>query len=427
LKANRDFILQLSWHLHGKAEIALAYNLRQCRVEHSITDYAIYLSFEEVLDPKTVKNEIYLLKGFLEFLLARDISLQNVTDATLSEYRQTELIYVQKSANSSGSEKAVQRTVNSKLKRAYHFLCWLQEKEKVVRNLIGRFDFPVTSAISLSMKIGRGVRSDLSERDLYPLLFRKSGKNSRRGTQYHATTADLQSLSDYFLSGKNDYIGQRNILIMDLADQLSWRRASINSLTCDQFTCLDFESVNEDSFLVVPPSQKFGYLRSFEVPYRLAFRVHEFIATSRKDLLRKGGWSEANTNGRVFISARDGKPLQDRTLSMIFGRAFKSLAKPRGANLHSFRRKAADDRVDAEIQNRIELGLDTSELSVATTVAFGMGQSNPESLTPYVTRSMGRMVRQRESIKNRQLRVMEEEVERLRNELAILERDKKSS
>jgi hypothetical protein len=427
VKINRDPILQLAWHSHGIAEIAVAYNLKQSRIERSITDYAIYLSFEEVLDSKTVKNEIYLLKGFLEFLLARGTALQNVTDATLTDFKETEFLQVQKSVNSSGSEKAAQRTVNSKLKRAYHFLCWLQNKEQAIQNVIGSANYPVTSAISLSAKIGRSIKIDLSERELYPLLFRKSGKNSRRSTQYHATAADLQSLSEFFLSERNEYIGHRNILIMDLADQLSWRRASINSLTCDQFTCLDFESMDEDAFLVVPPSQKFGYLRSFEVPFRLAFRVHEFIVTARKDLLRKGGWSEAKTNGRVFISARDGKPLQDRTLSMIFGRAFKSLAKPRGANIHSLRRKAADDRVDAEIQTRLELGLDTSELSVATTVAFSMGQSNPESLTPYVTRSMGRMVRQRESIKNRQLRAMEEEVARLRNELAILERDKKGS
>ncbi|WP_283445792.1 hypothetical protein [Noviherbaspirillum suwonense] len=212
-------------------------------------------------------------------------------------------------------------------------------------------------------------------------------------------------------------------MMMDLACEVSWRRGAINSLTCDQFSRLDFLDSNHDDFIVIPPSQKFGYQRQFEIPFRLAFRVAEFITAERKQFLSHKGWSESRTQNRVFISEQGGEPLENQTISQIFGDAFKVLGCPRGANIHSFRRKFANDLIDEEILHRLELGLDTSEISIATTVAFKMGHSNPESLKPYINKRLSRIVKRHKKLKENRVQTLEDENRALKERIALMERD----
>ncbi|MDT0359325.1 hypothetical protein RJO15_26305 [Herbaspirillum huttiense F1] len=255
----------------------------------------------------------------------------------------------------------------------------------------------------------------------FPVLFDHAGEGNGP-TQYEATDEDVQLIAEFFDSQVSPYAAQRNILMMDLGCEVSWRRGAINSMTCDQFSRLDFSEVNHDSYIVIPPSQKFGYQRQFEVPFRLAFRIAQFIANERKDLLARKGLSEARTQGRIFISERDGTPLKNQSISAIFGAAFKTLGRPRGANTHSFRRKFANEEIDEEILNRLEMGLDTNELSIAMTVSFKMGQSNPESLTPYVNKNLDRMVKRHRKLKENRIQTLEDENRELKARIALMEK-----
>jgi len=92
----------------------------------------------------------------------------------------------------------------------------------------------------------------------------------------------------------------------------------------------------------------------------------------------------------VFVSLRDGKPLEDQTISQIFGDAFSEMDPGRRAAYHAFRHKFANDQINREIAARLELGLDTSVASIATSVSIAMGHENAASLEAYVSRQMGK-------------------------------------
>lgn len=426
VKAKASRIL-ISWSGSPEQVVGIAYDTKTNSILWDLTDYCIYLKRGQLLDAKTVRNELYLLKGFVEYLLLEGKDYTDIDDRFLKEFKESEFKQILDSANGSKSEKTAKRTVNAKLRRTYQFLHWLQESEKQIVGIIGERDCPVTSALASKQQgsIYRTFsRSGITNsRSNYPLLFRNAGSNGLP-SQYEASHEDIALLADMFHSEFSPYCAQRNILMMDLACEIGWRRGSINSLTREQFLNLNLLDSARDSYVVVPPSQKFGYVRQFEVPFRLAFRVVEFIETHRKELLSQNGWTEARAENRIFLSERNGRPLRDSTISSIFGSAFKKLGRPRGASTHSFRRRNVNDQVDKELQSRLELGLDTSELSITTAVAFNVGQSRPESLRPYVNRRIGRMVRQREHLKENQLRVLLEENDELKHRIAELEKSK---
>lgn len=417
--------VKLAW-AGDQMNVAIAYDLKAESVRLEIMDYSLQLD-RDGLDAKTVRNEISLLKGFCDYLDRHGLVYQDTSDAVLKSFRIEEFSLVVAAKNSSHSERTAKRTVNAKLRRTYKFLYWLQHSQQLVWNLIGPRDCPVRSNY-LPLSEGRkqmiGDRYQNSRRSgEFPTLFAHAGE-SNRPTQYEATEEDVQKIAEMFQSGLSPHAAQRNILMMDLGCEVSWRRGAINSLTCDQFSRLDFSAIHHDSYIVIPPSQKFGYQRQFDVPFRLAFRIAEFIAKERKDFLHLKGWSETRTKGRIFVSERDGKPLEDQSISAIFGAAFKALGRPRGANTHSFRRKFANEEIDQEILNRLEMGIDTNDLSIATTVAFKMGQSHPESLVPYVNKNLDRMVKRQRKLKENRIQTLEEENRELKERIAALERDK---
>ncbi|MDR6586363.1 hypothetical protein [Herbaspirillum frisingense] len=416
--------IQLTW-TGERNDVAMVYDLEEERLLLEITDYSLYLLDEE-LNEKTIRNEVFRLKGFLDFLARHRLSYQEVTDSVLVRFRTEEYQRVIDAKNSAATVLTTNRTVNAKLIRVYKFLYWLEHEKKLIERVIAPRNCPVKSTYNPSRGSERSKRygrSAMGSRSTdYPKLFKKDGKNGGH-TQYEATDDDVQKIAENFLLQKSQHAAQRNILMMDLACEVSWRRGAINSLTCDQFSGLDFLDANHDDYIVIPPSQKFGYQRRFEVPFRLAFRVAEFISIERKKFLSEKGWSEARTKNRIFVSEHRGEPLEDQSISQIFGDAFKVLGHPRGANIHSFRRKFANDLIDQEILHRLDLGLDTTEMSIATTVAFKMGQSNPDSLKPYVNRRLSRMVKRQKKLKENRLETLEEENRALKERIALLEKD----
>lgn len=417
-----SFILCWDRHLPQR-RAALLYKLSDTtELVYPITDYSLYMSDVQLLDSKTVETEITHLKSLIEFLDRNSIPLTQMNDQVLASFRDEEVIKVKSSRNSSSSEKAAQRTVNSKLRRAYQFALWLQEVEQLNTSLIGPRYCQITSTLPNKKSDGKAIQTFfLRQKENFPLLFRNTGSGSRHGLQYEATDEDVALITRYFSSTFSRYVAQRNILMMELARQVSWRRGSINSLTCEQFTKVAFEDFDDDQLLVIPASQKFGYERAFEVPFRLAFQVAEFIATERRELLREHGWSESNAQSRIFLSEKRGTPLSDATLSLIFGHAFRAIGrKRRGANIHSFRRKFANDVTDREIEDRLELGLDTGAQSVASSVAIKMGHKSPESLTPYINSRLSRAARRSADVKERRIQSLEEENRELKQRLAKL-------
>ena len=359
------------------------------------------------------------LRAFIEFLDREGVSILEVTDRELRKFRDEEFNRVKMRRNSSSSEKAAQRTVNAKLRRAYLYILWLQEIEHAGSFMIGEKHCQVTSSLNAPHLSGRRCQRDsFQAHNFFPVAFRNAGAYSRHGLQYEATDEDIALLADYFHATCSPYAAQRNILMMDLASQVSWRRGSISSLTCDQFARLAFSDIEHDQLLVVPASQKFGYERAFEVPFRLAFHVSEFITVDRQELLRRKGWTEQRTCGRIFLSERQGTPLTETSISMIFGKAFRAIGRKRGANIHSFRRKFANDLTDQEIATRLDLGLDTGAQSIASSVSLKMGHRSPNSLTPYINSRLTRAAQHSGEMKDARIKALEDENRELKEQLA---------
>ncbi|SMP77695.1 hypothetical protein [Noviherbaspirillum suwonense] len=140
--------IKLTW-VGERRDVAMAYNLEEERLLLEITDYSIYLIAEE-LDEKTVRNEIFHLKGFVEFLARHRLSYQEVTDSLLVRFRTEEYQRVIAAKNSAATILTTNRTVNAKLVRAYKFLYWLEYEQKLVVRLMGPRDRPVKSTYSPS-------------------------------------------------------------------------------------------------------------------------------------------------------------------------------------------------------------------------------------------------------------------------------------
>lgn len=419
--------ISLSWSREGNRSVAIAYVISQGKsavlgINYPMTDYSLYLTDVQQLDSKTVENEITHLKAFVEYSINRSIDISAFTDDDLKGFRDEEFQRISSSVNSSGSEKAAKRTANAKLKRAYLFLLWYQEVESQAKNLIGVRGCQVTSTLGIAMRRHSRQTRYLRDSERFPLLFRQSGAAAKLGTQYVATDEDVEKLTEYFLNTMSPYAAHRNILIMQLALQASLRRASINSFLCQQFSRNVIESIEGECLAVQPPSQKFGYERRYEIPFRLAFQVLDFIESSRHQLLSSCGWLESRTQGHIFISERNGRPLRDATVSQIFGKAFRAIGRMQGRpGIHSFRRQFANDEIERETLARIEIGLDSSAISIATSVALKMGHSDPSSLTPYVSKQIGRLTGVAVPARDR-IRALEEENDRLRSRVAALQK-----
>ncbi|MEP9323261.1 hypothetical protein PPMP20_08990 [Paraburkholderia phymatum] len=178
---------------------------------------------------------------------------------------------------------------------------------------------------------------------------------------------------------------------MEIADRVGWRRESINSLACEQFSPGRLEAMDARGLACVPDRQKFGYRDAFYIPPSLAIEIASFINDVRSTFLEEMGWFDKVATGPVFISARDGNGLTDKSISKIFGRAFAAAGAPRRAGIKSFRSKFANDAIAAETLARLELGLDTSAPSVAAAVSVDLGHSHPESIRAYVEQHQSRL------------------------------------
>ncbi|MBF8178041.1 site-specific integrase [Herminiimonas contaminans] len=381
-----DRKIRLSWHQCGGLRL-VAYDLIRNQLVPELMDYADHLSQRESLSSKTVINEIVLLKSLFEFLIP-NFSIKNINDSLLLKFRDLELSRTLENKISRGSEVTARRTVNMKLRRAYLFIIWCQESQRLSSGSIGAYNCKVTARCDQikGIKWRGGFRNNATND--FPLLYRKAQAGIGPDQGYFATDSDRSALGEYFARNGTTFTFTRNVLLMDIADAQGWRRGSINSLKCAQFSAGEGSS---EKIRIAPAKQKFGYGWFFEVEFALANRILNFINIERALLLAEMGWDEARTEDHIFISARNGKPLTDQAISRIFGNAFKVIGRPKGAGLHSFRRKFAECRVVDEIQRRLTLGMDTSALSIAASVAVELGHAHPESLKPYVSRSQSRL------------------------------------
>lgn len=350
-------------------------------VDHDATDFALALTDDLGWSMLTAGQEMENLITFLRYLDSVEFSVFSVTDHVLRDFREAELLQVQNNPRSSGALRKAKSTVNQKLRTAYRWLLWLRMTARVEECLIGPSGCQVACEGSWPPR-----RSSVKSTSAYPLLFRRLGANNQHRAGFVPDISMVDQMGEALMRA-NDYIGRRNALLVDIAATVGLRRASINSLTIDQFDAELIARTQKDTIRIKPLAQKFGYENDFNFPVWLALNIRDFVEGPRAKLVSGLRISESITKRRIFLSARDGKPMTDRALTQQVSRAAKAIGAPKGASIHTFRAYFLNAWIDEEIDRRISLGLDTSTASIAASAAIVMGHKSPTSIFAYVARA----------------------------------------
>nr|WP_180203002.1 hypothetical protein [Pseudomonas sp. SbOxS1]NYU02585.1 hypothetical protein [Pseudomonas sp. SbOxS1] len=414
--------IQIRWSGETDLKIPIPFDTENLLIVDDLMDYAIHLQRNECWSFTYVKNEMYHLVLYFNYIESERISITSATNSTLRNFRDEDLKRLK--AKSSVVEKKLKRVVNSRLTIIYCFYHWYQSRHKLC-GFIGAHECAITSDFTLKAKKNK---SSEGYHRMYPLNYRRIGRSSKHATEYSATEEDVSKLEDYFRKERNKYISERNSLMMAIAGTVGFRRGSINSLRCSQFSQEELGKNLDDYIIVNPDKQKFDANLNYRIPILLAYRISEFITTVRKSMLKEKGFNEAVTLDRVFLSMRTGQPLNDTSVSDIFGKAFRAIGNTQArTSIHAFRRMFAEHRIQTNFEQRAELRLDTSDASVSASVAMDLGQRNPDSIKPYVARTQQTLVNKRYKEKNEIIKKLNEENFRLQSELDDLKEKIKNS
>lgn len=401
MRLERDRRLYVSHHpgeLPSTPTI-IVYDLQRECVD-DLTAYATYLLRKKLLDKKTVLNSIYQIRVVKEFFLGRSSTkvgigpalwdVGDVDDESLEEFRD-HLLKTILADTKCAREMTAKRTVNSTLLAAYAWFRWLQATGRSDEFFIGAFPCRVLSERRQSDANRRGRERG---RDAWsaPALFKHVGSASRHKLPGFVPDDVMRvDLCERFHeSTASPFIAHRNNLLLQIANETGLRRGSVNSLSIDQFDRAEILRATWDFVDVQPSRQKFNYEQRFDFPVWLALQACDFIEKFRNPLLASQGWTEKRAERALFVSAKTGKPLQDRSISQIFGKAMRALGAPKGSAFHAWRHKFVGDDIEEETSFRLEHGLDTSVASISAVASVHVGHRSLDSLHPYVVSQQSR-------------------------------------
>lgn len=361
----------------------LVFDLEARVLVRDITDYVGQKKFRTLDDETVAKTTGHIIRVH-EFLRRACIDIDEMSDYYLEKFRDWEKVMTRMDKSHRGNPLAVIRTVNAKLESVLPWLTWLNAKRGI----------QFQGLTLLTPASDGGVPR---VRDVCPVYIKKDAKKSQNAVAILPKKAVFDRVVERALTSfQSDYVAKRNSLIARIARQAGPRRESINSLEIGQFNRKEIEA-SLGTYEVVPPIQKFDYQKVLDLPATLALEVCDFIATYRAQLIASRNDGRDLSMGRIFLAERTAKPLSNGTLSAIFGRLMREAGADKGSALHIFRKEFGSDLAKKESKRRVKAGLDTSTQSVATAVAFKLGQTNPESTKPYVIRQQTELAKEMEA------------------------------
>ena len=369
----------------------VVYDLRRNVIVHEILDYTRWLADHAGRDAKTILQAGNHLAGFWGKLLTGSNRLSSICDSLICDYREEELKNVLSNPRSRGSKRAAKSTVNQKLGALLNWLVWLQYKGICPPDTIGPAKCRVTAwPARVPRKDGPWMPGSGVSSDLYLTGAGTSGLTP--AVSRDSFEAVREHIEVTYLS---EYMANRDSLFVDVAASAGFRRGSICSLRTDQFDREKLDTWDNDTFPVTPSAQKFGYEDTFEIDTLLALRVSDFIEGPRKQFLEDLKVPSRVTQAKIFLSAKTGRPITDRAMTSRIGKAMRAIGGTKGQAVHAFRGLFANDIIDSETDRRVERGLDTSTLSIASATATQLGQRRAESVFPYVANHQSRNARKR--------------------------------
>lgn len=390
---NNSSTIRLSWSQHGILRLP---SIRGAN-GHSLQPYTDYydsmLEDYEELEPDVARSSIeprtYSIHEFAVFLEKQELSLENVTNKVLRAYKKWALARVQKNPRHRGDINSAKTTVNGKLKWIYHLLNWCQSQFLLPSGTIGPVRCKVKSTLP-SIDLERNP-SDyiLAAKQKYPLYYTRTGaRGSAPGTGQHwATEDDLEKLEQEFWKSA-DLVRKRNLLMLRILNIRAWRIGSANSITCSQFSAKALAAQEgRKAFTVVPPKQKNGATRPYELPWPLARSISKYIADDvegRAAIVNKVKRGKYKETDKIFISTDRGAALPSKEWSGIFGDKFKKLFAQKGAAAHSLRRGAGQRRAEQLIESLAEMGIPITAETITTELMQFLGHSSKEAQAAYL-------------------------------------------
>jgi integrase len=363
------------------APLVIVYDLDLKKVVWEVSEYSYEMGVKQQLSKLTVDKRIGQIMYFWAWLCDERRAWHEVSDTLLIKFRNQDVRRVLSRPSSRDHEMTAKRTVNDRVSTVLGWLRWLASwKEKSFDELT----FPEDAGL-WQCTPGPRVKKRSSMQHAPPSLFRQVGNASRHKTSAAMSEKGVEGLHVELLAGaSHSYLAQRNTLIVEIAENVGLRRGSINSLDVEQFQRAELELAGGGAILIRPRKQKFGYQFEFAFPVWLAMKICDFIEEPRAELVVTKGVAQRKHQGKVFLSARDAKPITDRAITSLISAAMKAGGAPKGASLHALRAKFANDQIHREIEARRSLGLDTSAAAIAAAVALRMGHTSLRSLYAYV-------------------------------------------
>jgi site-specific recombinase XerC len=398
--------------LHAGRIAFLVYDLEEQQLISEISDYAWVQLNDRQNSPLTVEQGLRHIVEFQQYLLRKKVRLGAVSDEVIRGFRDENLKKVLFSRAHRGSSNHAKATVNLKLSRIYDWLVWLQNARRIPVGTVGHQGLVTTLVNAPAIRMVRGGRWIGSARK-FPLLFKVSDSNAKHNAP--ATVVLDKHVSDLFnvfLSEHDPFVAHRNILFADIAESAGFRRGSICSLTVQQFNLNAIEA-SKGEFLVRPSRQKFGYTNTLAISLNLAFRRRQFIYDFLIPWTASRELPIETHEGKLFLSSKTGKPMTERAMTQLVSKGFRRLGLDKGIGPHSLRGKFASEEADRELMERKELGLDTSNLSIAAAVSMKLGQKDPMQFYRYASSSQARHARIARDGKQSELKALREEVIRL--------------
>ena len=389
-------------------------------VLRELTDYATYLIDERGNSPLTVGQGLHQLVEFWTFLLDEGTRLQAVSNATIRKFKADNFRKVKKSKAHRGGDDQAKHTVNLKLERIYQWIVWLQETGRVPVGTIGRHGLVVAIIESPGVRKRCGGKWVAGCGKKYPLLYAVAKRNAKHNAAASVVTDnDVSDLMAHFSERYGPFIAQRNSLFVDIAESAGFRRGSICSLRIDQFELSEIDKAKGE-YLVRPPKQKFSYAKTFGIELALAYRIWEFIDNYWKPWVKEHKVPKAVHGNALFLSEKTGKPILERSMTQAISSAFRSLGFDKGFGPHILRGKFTSTFVDEELAERRELGLDTSNRSIAAAAAMKLGHDDPDQFYRYASSSQARLARIARDGRLAEMKSLSEEVKTLREQLRLL-------
>ena len=339
-----------------------------------------------------INDLAYTLTAFAEYLRSRRVDWRDIDDSRLEEFKHLQHDSVLAKKNSLTQETA-NVTVNRKLRIIYEFYWWAQHVQMLIHDRIGPdVGDKIRSNIAKLKKDPGPFRKDKSAmRTVYPLCESVTAEVSRHRRQHYATNKELTQLKQYFRSTCDPLTAERNVLIVDIIDNMGWREGSVASLTVGQFSQ---EKINNSlknlhkTVTVTPAQQKRGYENPYDAVLQLVIRINRYIREVRDRMYERLQDGESKLGGDddspLFVSYTTGKALTAKSISRIISDGFKSIGVVgRRAGPHSIRRKFGKDKCSEIVQERQRRGLSTDPQDVIFDLAEFLGHSSLAAQNAY--------------------------------------------